>query len=168
MVSTEQKRYEQSEASKRVQHFAWVLDSSIPLPFGWRIGIEPFIGLVPGFGDTLGGILGTYIIAEATKAGLPISVILRMIWNVLWDMALGALPFVGDFLDFAVKANRKNAILFDSYISDPKLTRRRSRTVVAAIVFIFLLLVSAMAFAVFWILRFLWNLLETGMQGTTF
>jgi len=160
MVSTEQKRYEQSEASKRVQQFAWILDSSIPLPFGWRIGIEPIIGLIPGFGDTLGGILGSYIIAEATKAGLPISVILRMIWNVMWDMALGALPFVGDLMDFAIKANRKNAALFESYISDPRLTRRRSRAVVSLIVLLFLSLVAAMAALVFFVLKFFWSLIS--------
>ncbi len=154
---------EVAEASKRAQRVAWILDSSIPLPFGIRIGLDAIIGLLPAFGDSLGGILSSYIIAEAVKAGVPFSIIMRMILNVLFDMCLGAIPFVGDLLDFAIKANRKNAALFESYILEPRETRKRSSVIVALVLLGFLACVAAVGYLLFMIFAALWTLVRNQM-----
>lgn len=154
-----------AEASKRTQRVAWILDSSIPLPFGIRIGLDAIIGLLPGIGDALGGILSSYIIAEAVKAGLPFSIVMRMILNVLFDMCLGAVPFIGDLLDFAVKANRKNAELFESYVLQPRETQKRASVIVAAVVLIFLSSVVALGYLIFLIFSALWVFLQSQMAS---
>lgn len=145
-----------TEASKRAQRVAWILDSWIPLPFGFRIGLDAIIGLFPAFGDSLGGILSSYIIAEAVKAGLPFSIITRMILNVLFDMCVGAIPIVGNLLDFSIKANRKNAALFESYIMQPRKTKKRSSAIVVAVVLLFLCCVAAIGYLIFLIFGALW------------
>ena len=42
-----------------------------------------------------------------------------MVFYASVDMVLGALPFVGDVLDFFSKANERNLVLFRRYASDP-------------------------------------------------
>src|SRR5207244_1965572 len=37
-----------------VEKLAWVMDRSIPIGGGRRIGLDPIIGLLPGLGDVIG------------------------------------------------------------------------------------------------------------------
>jgi len=113
-----------------MRSLAWLLDNSIPLPGGWRIGLDPIIGLVPGLGDAIGALLSAFIISEARSLGAPRSILLRMIGNVAIDTVLGAIPFAGDIFDAAFKANSRNLALLARYQLDPIRSRRSSRFVV--------------------------------------
>src|SRR5690606_19451220 len=108
-----------SERLRRLRSLAWFLDNSIPLPGGWRIGVDALIGLIPGIGDAVGAIVSAYIINEARALGAPRSVLLRMSWNVMLDTILGAIPFAGDIFDAAYKSNMKNLALLERYQLDP-------------------------------------------------
>ena len=100
---------------------------SIPLPGGYRIGLDPIIGLVPGLGDAIGALLSAFIINEARSLGAPRSILLRMIGNVAIETVLGAIPFAGDIFDAAFKANSRNLALLARYQLDPIGSRRSSR-----------------------------------------
>ena len=52
------------------------------------------------------------LIVHAHRAGVPKPTLLRMIANVGIDSAVGSIPLVGDFFDFAWKANTKNLELY--------------------------------------------------------
>ena len=119
-----------TERIRRMRSLAWLLDNSIPLPGGWRIGLDPIIGLVPGLGDAIGALLSAFIISEARSLGAPRSILLRMIGNVAIDTVLGAIPFAGDIFDAAFKANSRNLALLARYQLDPIRSRRSSRFVV--------------------------------------
>lgn len=134
----------------------WLLDSSIPLPYGYRIGLDPLLGLIPGIGDSLGAFFGCYVVLEALLASLPPSVIARMILNLAVDLCLGIIPFFGDLSDFVIKANRKNGALLNAYIRNPVRTKRRSRLVVAIVFSLLLFGFGLLAYGVFVLARFLW------------
>lgn len=79
---------------------------------GYRFGLDGIIGLLPGAGDAIGGLISAIIIYRAAQAGVPRSALLRMSANVAIDTALGAIPFIGDLFDFAFKANSINARIY--------------------------------------------------------
>lgn len=112
---------------QRLRTLAWLLDNSIPLPGGYRIGIDALIGLVPGVGDAIGAMISAYLINEARAMGAPRSVLLRMIGNVMIETVIGAIPFAGDLFDAAFKANTRNLALLARYHLDPVGSRRGSR-----------------------------------------
>jgi hypothetical protein len=141
-VSGAHARGEQSQL-ERLRSLAWLLDESIPLPGGYRIGIDAIVGLVPGFGDAVGALLSAYIINEARRLGAPRSVLLRMGGNVLLEAVIGAVPLAGDLFDAAFKANMRNLALLEHYQRDPVSSRRRSRLFVLGFAVLMLLLVLA-------------------------
>ena len=102
------------EAAKRdqiIEMIAWLMDRSIPIG-GYRIGLDPIIGLIPGFGDVFGTLVSAVLIVQAQRAGVPKATVLRMMANVGIDTLLGSVPFVGDAFDFAWTANSKNLELY--------------------------------------------------------
>jgi hypothetical protein len=116
-----------AERMRRLRSLAWLLDNSIPLPGGYRIGLDPIIGLVPGLGDAIGALFSAFIINEARSLGAPRSILLRMIGNVALETVIGAIPFAGDIFDAAFKANTRNLALLARYQLDPIGSRRSSR-----------------------------------------
>ncbi|HYO83208.1 MAG TPA: DUF4112 domain-containing protein [Bryobacteraceae bacterium] len=99
-------------ADEMIERLAWLMDGSIPLPGGYRIGLDPIIGLVPGVGDLIGTLVSSAIVLQAHRAGIAKPTLLRMVANVGIDAVVGAIPFAGDLFDFAFKANRKNLQLY--------------------------------------------------------
>lgn len=111
---------------KQVHNLAHLLDSSVRLPGGFRIGLDGLLGLIPGVGDLIGGALSTWIFYQANRQGAPKSLQLRMILNILIDVILGAIPVVGDLFDFMWKANNRNLALLQRYQQAPAKTRRKA------------------------------------------
>ena len=111
----------------RLDKLAWVLDSVIPLPFGFRFGLDSLVGLIPGVGDGATAVMSTYILAEGAKAGAPKSVLGRMIGNVLIDTVLGTIPFIGDLFDMRFRSNQRNVSLLQDYLDQPHSTESSSR-----------------------------------------
>ena len=105
-----------ADARKRVHRIARLMDSSIRLPGGFRIGVDGLIGLVPGVGDLAAAGASLYIVALAARAGVPASALARMVLNVALDAVVGAVPVLGDVFDVAFKANLRNATLMDTYL----------------------------------------------------
>jgi len=75
---------------------------------GWRFGLDPLIGLIPGFGDTATSLVSFYILVNAVRYGVPKITLLRMGLNLGIDYAVGSLPLVGDLFDAWWKSNQKN------------------------------------------------------------
>ena len=106
-----------ASASKRLDRLAWLLDSAIRLPGGFRIGLDGIIGLVPGIGDLVGTALSSYLVVEAARLKLPFRLLARMAMNVLIELVVGVIPIVGDIFDFAFKANLRNMRILNEYLS---------------------------------------------------
>jgi hypothetical protein len=110
----------------QVRKIAWLMDSSIPIGGGYRIGIDGLIDFVPGIGDVAGVLVSAYIIYRAAACGAPEPVLMRMAGNILIDALLGAFPILGVVADSAFKANIRNAAIFEEFLRN----QERSGTVI--------------------------------------
>lgn len=132
---------------QRLRSLAWLLDNSIPLPGGFRVGLDAIIGLVPGIGDAIGALVSVYILNEARMLGAPRSVLMRMSGNVLIETIVGAIPFAGDLFDAGFKANARNIALLERYHLDPVGSARSSRWFVVGFT-LFLIVLAALIVAI--------------------
>lgn len=118
----------------RLRSLGALLDNQFVLPgTGWRFGLDPIIGLVPGVGDLIGLGLSGWIVLEAIRLGVGPATTTRMLGNVAMDALTGVVPLVGDLFDFGWKANRRNLLLIERYVVEPHRVRRSSRAIVAGV-----------------------------------
>ncbi len=115
------------KALARLRKLAWLLDSSIRLPGGFRVGLEAVIGLIPFLGDAVGVIFSAWIVIRAAGLGVPRSLLMRMVLNVAIEGIVGLIPVLGDVFDAAWKANQRNVELLERYIHQPGNVARSSR-----------------------------------------
>jgi len=95
---------------------ARLMDSIFVIPgTNIRFGLDPLIGLIPGFGDTAGAIVSTLLLIEGGRAGAPKIVLARMALNVLINTALGAIPVLGDAFSVGFKSNVRNLALLERH-----------------------------------------------------
>lgn len=105
------------DAEPRLERLAWLLDNSIQIPgLGYRIGIDPLLGLIPGVGDFVGGALSVYILYEAARMGVSRPLLMRMGFNVLIEVVVGTVPILGDLFDAGWKANARNVRLLQEHL----------------------------------------------------
>lgn len=107
---------ERERALGRLRRFVHLLDNAFRIPgarirFGW----DPIIGLIPGLGDITTGLLSAIILLQAFRFRIPHVIKIRMLLNVLIDVAVGAVPFLGDLFDFAWKSNTRNLALLEKH-----------------------------------------------------
>jgi hypothetical protein len=150
-----------ADSEKRLQRLAWLMDSSIPLPGGYRIGLDGLVGLVPGIGDIAGAMVSSYIIVEAGRLGAPRSLLVRMGFNVLLETVIGAVPVLGDLFDFAYKANLRNVRLLEGYVRDPARARAASNLAAGGIVLGMLALLGAVVAGVLAVVSLVWQALSS-------
>ena len=108
-----------------LRKFAFYMDEAFTIPgTRIRVGIDALLGLIPGVGDVIGGVLSTWIVVGALRHRVPVRVIARMILNILIDLLFGAVPVAGDVFDFLYEENMKNMRLLERYRD----RRRRPRS----------------------------------------
>jgi hypothetical protein len=100
------------QRDKWMQHLAYMMDGAIQIG-PWSVGLDPLIGLVPGFGDLIGAMISMLIVARAVQAGIPRVAIARMVTNIAMDTLVGSIPIFGDAFDFAYKSNLKNVRIYE-------------------------------------------------------
>jgi hypothetical protein len=95
---------------------AGMLDSAMLVPgTSIRFGLDPILGLIPGFGDLVSPLFTIGLLWQARDLSLPKIVQLRMIFNVAIDMLIGLVPVAGDLFDVAWKANNMNLALLERH-----------------------------------------------------
>jgi hypothetical protein len=98
-----------------------LLDEAFRIP-GTRVrfGIDGIIGLVPGLGDVLAGLLSLIIPLAAWVRGVPYVTLVRMAVNLGIGVLVGSIPFFGDIFDIVWKANRRNYLLLCLHLDEPR------------------------------------------------
>jgi hypothetical protein len=108
---------ERQATLRRIRKLSTLLDTAFTIPgTSFKIGLDPLIGLLPGGGDLITTILSAYLLIEAHKLGVPSSLMLRMIANVIIDALIGAIPVLGDIFDFAWRSNTRNLKLLEDFL----------------------------------------------------
>ncbi|KAI0071989.1 hypothetical protein K474DRAFT_1668362 [Panus rudis PR-1116 ss-1] len=101
---------------RSVQKRAHYLDkgfSMCGLRFGWTF----VIGIIPGAGDAADAVLNyVLVVRKAKQAEIPGWLLSRMLVNNAISAGVGLVPFVGDIVLAAFKANSRNAALLEEYL----------------------------------------------------
>jgi Domain of unknown function (DUF4112) len=108
----------------RIRRLSRLMDTSIRIPgIGFRIGLDPIIGLVPGAGDLISTAFSAYIIFLATRLGVSRQDLVKMIFNVGLETVVGTVPFAGDLFDAFYKSNIRNLAILEQHLTavDPEL-----------------------------------------------
>lgn len=101
---------------ERLRTWQRLLDEAFRVPgtrlrFGW----DPIIGLIPWAGDVIAACMGIVLLYHGFRMRLPAVVQARMVLNVAIDLALGAVPVVGDIADLFWKSSTKNLALVERH-----------------------------------------------------
>lgn len=152
---------ENEAAARGMRRLAWLLDDSIRLPGGYRIGLDGLVGLIPGLGDAAGLAASSYILFLARRFHIPRVVMARMIGNVLLESIIGVIPVLGDLFDFAFKANRRNIALMEQYFVDERRLRQNSWSRVIMVGVIVIAVIVLFLFLAFQLVRWI----TTGGSG---
>ena len=102
----------------KIKRLAWLIDAAFVLPgTRFRFGLNSLIGLLPGGGDAVLGLISLYIVREAARLGVPRPLVMRMIGNIAVEVVGGSIPVLGDLFDVALKANLRNIRLLEDHLS---------------------------------------------------
>jgi Domain of unknown function (DUF4112) len=112
---------------------------------GWRFGVDPIVGLIPGVGDLVTTMISAYVLLTAARYGVPKITLVRMGLNVAVDLLLGIVPGVGDLFDAWWKTNDRNVRLLRERIDT--VGRRRA----TATDWLFVGVVVVAVLAVLWV-----------------
>ncbi len=101
---------------RRLRQVAWLVDGAFRIPgLRFRFGLNSLIGLVPGGGDAILGMISLYIVYEAYRLGVPRSKLLQMVGNIGLEVVGGSVPILGDLFDMALKANLRNIAILERH-----------------------------------------------------
>ncbi len=101
----------------RIEALEKLLERSFVIP-GTKmpIGFDAIAGLIPVLGDVITAGMGAFLVWEARNLGMPKWKLWRMAGNVGVDMAVGAVPFAGDVLDFLFRSNSRNLRIVKAHL----------------------------------------------------
>jgi hypothetical protein len=144
-----------------VQRTANLLDRAYTIPVvNVQVGWDAIIGLFPGAGDLVGGVMSISVLLAALRHRVPLAVLWRMVVNTLVDMGVGTVPVVGDVLDVFWKSNVRNVDLLLAH-RDVSLAPREVpamvKAAVAGVVGTVAVGMAALAWLVVWGLSALWG-----------
>ena len=110
------------------RRLAELLDSRYRIPNSdIRFGVDALIGLLPGIGDWIGGVLSLWFMGYAAYLGGKASVLLRIGMVILVDVLVGSIPVIGDAFDVYWKANERSAKIIRELQENPDEMARESR-----------------------------------------
>lgn len=145
---------ERAAALGRLRALTRLLDSSVRLPGGYRVGLDPIVGLIPGFGDAVMLVPALYVVFEAYRLGVSRRTLARMGLNVGVETLFGAVPIIGDLFDATFKANTRNLYLLEQHlgtIGKRPLERPSNRGVIAFLAVLLVLLIGGAALVLWFV-----------------
>ena len=133
---------------------ARLLDSAFEIPgTGYRIGLDPIVGLMPLVGDLFSPLFTIALLWQARDLALPRVVQLRMLFNVAIDTLVGMVPIAGDLFDFAWKANNMNMALLDRHAYEERRASPGDWAFVVLAVVVLLVIASVPLLLAGWLLH---------------
>jgi NAD/NADP transhydrogenase beta subunit len=150
----------ETERNKGNRRFAELLDSKFRIPkTNIRFGIDPVIGLVPGVGDWLAGVVSLYFLIQAAVLGGKVAILGRMFINILLDIVIGTIPVFGEIFDIYWKANLRNARILDELQQNPAKTKAESRLWIWFVVIQFVVLIIGVLLLISWLIAEIFGLI---------
>ena len=115
---------------------AYVMDNLVKIPgTKARVGINPFLDLLPLVGDGAAMLISAATILEGARRGVPKPVLARMGANILINGLVGTIPGVGEAFAFWFKPSSRNYQLLVNHTPAPGTPRRKTTWREWAVVF---------------------------------
>lgn len=140
-----------------LRRFAFLMDEAVAIPgTKFRFGVDAALGLIPGIGDVIGGMLSAWIVVGALRHRVPPWIIVRMVFNIVADLLFGAVPVAGDLFDFLFEENVKNMALLEKHRDRTRPPRRTHEIAFSAILIVGFIFLIAVAIGVAAIVLLFW------------
>ena len=152
---------EETDRLRLARFLADLLDQRFTIPgTSIRIGLDPIVSLIPGIGDLLANLTGSFILVIAAQLGVPKIVIARMGINVAINTLLGAVPIFGDVISIWYRSNVKNVELLERYVGrESKRADAKDWLFVIALIAGLLLLLGGIVVFGIWLVKQIWQAL---------
>ena len=135
------------------------LDELLHIPgTKFKIGLDPFLSLVPGVGDFLSSSVSAVVIIESVRNGVSFSVVMRMCLNMLVNALFDAVPGVGSFLSAFFKSNSRNLALLHRWQEGEQQAVKRGSRIIMLVVVVMICLCLAVS-ALIWGF-YVWGLMK--------
>lgn len=142
-----------NQRADNTKKLAELLDSKFRIPgTNIRFGIDPIIGLIPGVGDWLAGVVSLYFLLQAAALKAKAWVLLRMLMNILIDIIIGAIPLLGEIFDVGWKANLRNEKLIQQLRENPEETEQRSILLIWGVSLLSIVTVFLLLYIIGWVM----------------
>ena len=107
---------DEAAAMERVRSVSHLLDEAVRIPgTDIRVGLDPFLSIVPIGGDLVGATISLYPVLEAVRLGVPKRTVALMLGLIAVDAVVGAIPVLGSVFDAVWKANEWNRRLLERH-----------------------------------------------------
>ncbi len=113
------------EELRQFRMLAKLLDTQFSV-LGVKFGIDSLIGLVPVAGDVMTGVVGLYALHTAHKLELR-GVKGKIIGNLVFDTTIGAIPIIGDIIDFFFPAHARNFRIIEKHLAKRMAAQERDQ-----------------------------------------
>ncbi len=146
---------------------AYVMDNLVKIPgTKARVGINPFLDLIPFVGDGAAMFISAATILEGARRGVPKVVLTRMGLNILLNGVVGTIPGVGEAFAFWFKPSSRNYQLLVQHSPAvgtvaPKTTAREWAFVIG-LVAVLLIVLGALVGVGFFVIAWLYHALVHG------
>ena len=131
-----------------------VMDRLIRIPgLKKRIGLNPIVDLVPGFGDIAAGLVSVSVIVYGIRRGVPKILLGRMALNVLINELVGIIPIVGSIFAFWFTANTRNYELIREHLDTAHRSTKGDKIFVSVILGLVVLVILGGIFGTFLMLH---------------
>ncbi len=115
---------------------AHLMDNLVKIPgTKARVGINPFLDILPLFGDGAAMLISAGTILEGARRGVPKPVLVRMAMNILLNGLVGTVPVVGEAFAFWFRPSSRNYQLLTQHTPAPGTPRRKATTGEWAVVY---------------------------------
>lgn len=146
--------------------FKWVsllMDRLIRIPgVQKRLGLNPILDLIPGFGDIAAAIISVSVILYGIRRGIPKILLGRMALNVLINEVVGIIPVVGSIFAFWFTANTRNYELLREHLDSPRRSTKGDKIFVGIVFGIVVFVILAGIVGTFFIFHELVKLIAKG------
>jgi hypothetical protein len=108
-----------AEELKWLDRTSAFLDNRFRIPgTNIRFGADFLIGLIPYVGDVISFAISGLLLIVMARKGASGMVLVKMVWNVWLDGAVGTIPILGDIFDLSYKANIRNLNLLQEHYQE--------------------------------------------------
>jgi len=143
-------RHRRSSVESVFRFVSLVMDRLIHIPgLKKRLGLNPIIDLVPGFGDIAVALVSVSVIVYGIRRRVAKIVLGRMALNVLLNEVVGLIPIIGSAFAFWFQANTRNYQLIRGHIDTPGRSTKSDKIFVSVVFTLVIFVILAGIIATF-------------------